>query len=127
MQRLLSHAVTELGDTRRNQKISKQGTYPSYLYPKEVGEGCTYLAGLLPQQLISLNISDVRSWWRAVTLPCIGSLLTQLTRYLSTYLVLTSLSLSLSYIYISTHAADKIYFYISSLSLSYIYIFSSRN
>ena len=39
MQRLLSHAVTELGETRRSHKISKQGTYPSYLYPKEVGEG----------------------------------------------------------------------------------------
>ena len=94
MQRLLSHAVTELGETRRSHKISKQGTYPSYFYPNEGG---VYLPGLIITS-------------------------TYIPQYLWCEKLVASRHIAMHWQ--STHAVDKISFYISRLYIfSIIFIF----
>ena len=145
MQRLLSHAVTELGDTRRNQKISKQGTYPSYFYPKEVGEGGAvrtwpdyYLNNLYPSisrmwevggepshcnalAVYSRSWQDIFLHLVFIFILYLYFLLTQLTRYLSTSLFFIFV-VFLYLIFIFSMNNLTRYLSIYSRSLSYLFI-----
>ena len=122
MQRLLSHAVTELGETRRSQKISKQGTFPSYFYPNEGGGRVLtwpdyYLNNLYPSISLMWEVGGEPSHCNALALYS--------RSWQDIFLHISSLHLYL-YLYLififSTHAADKISFFISRLYIS-IFIF----